>query len=246
MLAYHKGQSTFHQLDPRTKLFFFVFLSILCLLSVNTYYLLTIFVFVFLVFLANRLPFRELKDFSKIFIILSILVIIIQGFFYPLGQTALYRILDFTLTLEGVVFGIGISFRLFILLFAVSILMLTNRPKEMMESLGNFLPKDLAFSLTTAFRFIPIFQSEIKTIMISQESRGLRKRGPKKITAYFPIIVPLFAKALTRARNLAVSVESRGFGKGKTKYDLKMKTKDWLVIFGTLAFGTFLVIFHLV
>jgi len=237
MLRYHQGQSTFHKLDPRTKLFFFVSLSVFCLLSVNVYYLLTVFIFAFLVFTVNRLPLRELKDFSKIFIILSVLVITIQGFFYPLGQTALYNILGFVVTLEGVVFGIGISFRLFTLLFAVSIFMLTTRPKEMMESLGNFLPKDIAFSLTTAFRFIPIFQSEINTIMISQESRGHGKGRMKKITSYFPIIVPLLAKALTRAKYLAMSVESRGFGKGKTRYEMEMRKADWLVIIGTLTFG---------
>lgn len=242
MLRYHKGQSAFHGLDPRTKLFFFVSLSILCLLSVNVYYLFTIFFFTFLIFSLNRLPFHELKNFSKIFLLLSVLVILIQGFFYPLGQTPIYQVLDFTLTLEGVIFGVGISFRLFTLLFALSIFMLTSRPKEMMESLGNFMPKDLAFSLTTAFRFIPILQSEINNIMISQESRGLKRRRMKKITAYFPIIVPLLAKALTRAKYLAMSVESRGFGGNSIKYETRMEARDWLVVFGTLAFGTFLLL----
>lgn len=244
MLVYKEGKSLFHKLDPRTKLFFFVFISVLCLVSTNLYYLLTIFVFTFLVFLVNGLPFRELKNPSKIFMALSLFVIVIQGFFYPMGKTAVYRIFDFAFTLEGLIFGIGISFRLFTLLLAISVFMLTTRPKEMMESLGNFLPKDLAFSLATAFRFIPIFQTEIKAIMISQESRGLGRKRRKKLTSYFPVIVPLFAKALTRAKNLAISVESRGFGRARIKYDLKMGRKDWLVVLGTTTFGILLFLFH--
>ena len=243
MLRYSNGEGFLHELDPRTKLSFFFFISTLSLLSTNMIYLSSLFVFTLSVFLISRLSFKEIKGFSKFFVILSVFVVIFQGFFYPLGKTAFSPI---PLTLEGLAFGFAISLRLFTILFSLSILMLTTKQKNLLEALGNFIPKDFALSLTTAFRFIPIMEEETKTIIISQEARGLRKKGSRKLTAYFPILVPLLAKALTRARNLAISVESRGFGKVRTKYELKMKTKDWLVIFGTLAFGVFLITFHLV
>lgn len=244
MLGYHEGSSLLHRLDPRTKLFLSVFISLLSLLSTNLYYLITVFLFSFFIFLLNRLPIRHLGYFSRMFVMLSIIITIFQGFFYPQAETIIYRILYFSMSLEGILFGAGISFRLFTILFAFSIFALTTRPKEMMESFGNFMPKDIAFSLTTAFRFIPIFQTEIKIISISQETRGLRKSGAKKITSYLPVMVPLFSKALMRAKNLAVSVESRGFGRSKIRYDLHMKTSDWAVILGTLSFGI-LVYIHL-
>lgn len=235
MLNYIKRKSFFHTLDPRTKLFFFIFFSFLSLVSTKTLYLSAIFTFIFAVFLLNRLPFREIRSFSKIFILLSIVVIVIQGFFYPSGKTTVFLLLP--LKFEGLLFGLTISLRLFTILFSLSILMLTTKQKDLLHSLGNFVPKDIAFSLTTAFRSIPILEEEIKIIIISQEARGLRKAGKKKLSAYFPIIVPLFAKALTRAQYLAMSVEARGFGKAKLRYKMRMAKKDWLVIFGTAAFG---------
>ncbi|MCK4335770.1 MAG: energy-coupling factor transporter transmembrane protein EcfT [Candidatus Aenigmarchaeota archaeon] len=241
MLKYSEGESFFHKLDPRTKLFFFISLSVLSLLSTSIIYLSSVFAFTLIVFLANRLSFQKIKSFSKFFIILSIFVVILQGFFYPLGKTILSPI---PITLEGLAFGFAISLRLFTILLSLSVLMLTTKQKYLLEALGNFIPKDFALSLTTAFRFIPIIEEEARTIIISQEARGLKRRGKMKLTAYFPIIVPLFAKALTRAKNLAISVESRGFGRKRTKYDLKMKPKDWLVVAGTLAFGLCLLFFH--
>ncbi|MCD6591069.1 MAG: energy-coupling factor transporter transmembrane protein EcfT [Candidatus Aenigmarchaeota archaeon] len=233
MLRYKDGRSLFHKLDSRTKFFFFF--STLSLFSTNILYLSSIFVFTLFVFLANRLSFQDIKGFSKFFIIFSILLVIFQGFFYPFGKTHLLS--GFPITFEGIAFGFAISLRLFTILFSLAILMLTTKQKHLLESLGNFLPKDLAFSLTTAFRFIPIFEEETKTIIISQESRGLKKRGPRRLTFYFPVIVPLFTKALERAKNLAMSVETRGFGKAKTRYNLKMKTNDWIIVLGTLIFG---------
>lgn len=241
MLKYSEGESIFHGLDPRTKLFFFLFISTLSLISTGILYLSSLFAFILFIFLVNRLPFSEIKGFSKFFVILSVFVVIFQGFFYPLGKTTLFQI---PMTLEGITFGFAISLRLFAILFSLSILMLTTKQKKLLEALGNFLPKDLAFSLTTAFRFIPILEEETKAIVISQEARGLRKKGARKLTVYFPIIVPLFVKALTRAKNLALSVESRGFGRGRIKYNLKMKTKDWMVFSGTLAFGVLIIVLH--
>jgi len=235
MLRYLKVKSFFHGLDPRTKLFFFISLSVLSVVSTKIIYLSALFAFVFIIFLANRLPLREIKNFSKIFIILSLVVITIQGFFYPLGKTIIYPILP--VTLEGIIFGIAISLRLFTILFSFSVLMLSTEQKDLLHSLGKFIPRDIAFSLTTAFRSIPILEEEARTIIISQEARGLRKSGRRRLTAYFPIIVPLFAKALTRAQYLAMSVEARGFGRRRITHEMKMAKRDWLVVFGTIMFG---------
>ncbi len=241
MLKYSKGESIFHGLDPRTKLFFFLFISALSLFSTSVLYLSSLFAFILFVFLVNRLPFSEIMGFSRFFLILSVFVVLLQGIFYPLGETVLSPL---PMTLEGITFGFAVSLRLFTILFSLSILMLTTRQKKLLEALGNFLPKDFAFSLTTAFRFIPILEEETKAIVISQEARGLRKKGTRKLTVYFPVIVPLFAKALTRAKNLALSAESRGFGRARVKYDLKMRNKDWIVLFGTVAFGILIIFLH--
>lgn len=235
MLNYTERRSLFHGLDPRTKLFLFAFFSFASLASTSIIYLSAIFVFVFAVFLLNRLPFREIRNFSRFFILLSMIAIVVQGFFYPLGEAVLSPLLP--LKIEGLLFGFAISLRLFTILFSLSMLMLTTKQGDLLHALGNFMPKDIAFSLTIAFRSIPILEEEAKTIIISQEARGLRKAGKKRLAAYFPVIVPLFAKALTRAKYLAMSVEARGFGEANIKYEMKMRKRDWMLICWTIVFG---------
>ncbi|MCK5023401.1 MAG: hypothetical protein KAS04_04475, partial [Candidatus Aenigmarchaeota archaeon] len=81
-------------------------------------------------------------------------------------------------------------------------------------------------------------------IMIAQQTRGYSKRNLKKLTVHFPVIVPLLSKSLGMARTLAISVESRGFGRAKTKYNIKMKYYDWIVICVTFLFNVYLYLFY--
>ena len=243
MLRYTEGDSFFHGLDPRTKLAFFISISVLAAVSTDIAYLFTLFVFTAVVFFANRLPLKETAGFSGFFIMISVFIVVFQGFFYPLGKSAVLA--GGPVTWEGLEFGAAISLRMFSIFFSLCTLMLTTKYKSLMEALSGFMPADFAFSLSTSFRFIPTIEEETRKIMISQEARGLRKRGRRKLTAYFPVVVPLLSRSLERARNLAMSVEARGFGRSRIRYDLEMKRSDWLVIAGTVAFGVCLyVIYH--
>jgi len=228
---YIQGDTFFHKLDPKTKLLWLVTTTVLCLLSNNFYYLLAIFASVFILALALQLPFRKIFTFAKIFFILAGAVIILQGFLYPLGSQVLFSILGKAFTFEGLMFGLAIAFRLFTLAFAIPIFILTTKHKEMIESLSGYISERLAFLFTMVFRFIPIFQQEIQTISCAQQSRGLKKG----IRWYFAIIVPLLAKGLAKAKYLALSAESRGFGLGQRKYvKKKLKPLDWGMICGLI------------
>lgn len=233
MLRYIEGSGVFHGLSPMTKLFLFFLFSAASVLSTNVQYLFALLLVLLSAFLLGGLSFREIGGFSKFFVALSLTVILLQGFIYPLGETSVLPFLP--IKYEGLMFGLSISFRIFVILFSLSILMLTTKQRDLLGSMGRILPQDIAFSLTTAFRFMPILEEEANAINIAQAARGLRKRRAKRLTAYFPIVVPLLSKALQRARNLAMSAETRGYGMPRKRRKIEMEKKDWLAVFLSAA-----------
>lgn len=243
MIEYAKGNSLFHKLDPRTKLFWLIATSLLCIISTNFYYLLAILIWVVLTIVALKLPFMRILSFTKVFMFLAIIVIVLQGFLFP-GKEILFSILSLTFTTEGFFFGIAIAIRLLCLGFAVPVFVMTTKPKDLIESLGNHVSGEIAFMITTAFRFIPIFQRELQTIINAQQSRALKKRNMKW---YFAITIPLLIKALTRAKYMAFSIESRGFSpqlKTNKYSNSKLNKIDWIVIIFIIVFALGLMFFR--
>lgn len=76
------------------------------------------------------------------------------------------------------------------------------------------LPYRYAFTLTTALKFIPVFASEMRSIMDAQMARGVEfdTRNPvRKVQLMLPLCVPLLVTSVQRSGQSALAAESRGF-----------------------------------
>ena len=74
-----------------------------------------------------------------------------------------------------------------------------------------------AFSLTLAFRLLPLFTTTASTIVSAQACRGLdiRQGGiVRRMGRYLPLLVPLVLSSLRSADALSAALESRGLGMG--------------------------------
>jgi energy-coupling factor transport system permease protein len=100
-----------------------------------------------------------------------------------------------------------------------------------------------------ALRCIPLLMDETDRIMKAQLSRGaLLDQGsaPRRVIAFFPVIIPLFIIIFRRADELAAAMEARGYqgGKGRTRRrPLVWKKSDTgatiLTVFALVAFNFF-------
>lgn len=73
---------------------------------------------------------------------------------------------------------------------------------------------EYAFTVSAAFRFVPLLADEALRVKRAQESRGARFEGGgliARVRAWVPVFTPLFAQGLCRADRLAYAVASRGF-----------------------------------
>jgi len=210
--------SVIHKLDPRTKLYFALIITIVSLCFVDIIPLLIIFLSLIPLFLIGKIFVQWLNTLKNL-IFLAIFIIIVDTLF-----------ISFNL-------GLAMSIRLFVLISAFSLFFLTVHPDDFSQSLIQIkVPFAFAFALSLAIRFVPTLAQEAQNVREAQMVRGLElQKGNiiKKVRNFIPIIIPLIILSIQRALLIAESLESKGFGATKRRtylYPMKMKLKDYFVI----------------
>ncbi|WP_088044535.1 energy-coupling factor transporter transmembrane protein EcfT [Bacillus sp. EAC] len=237
-------ESLIHRLDARAKL-------------------LTMFLFIFIVFFANNLVTYSILF---LFVIVTVLLSKVPLNYYFNGLKTVWWLVLFTFILhvftnkegpllyqfgwveihkEGIVQGIFISIRFFLLVSITTLLTLTTNPIEITDGLESLfhpfkklgLPvHEMALMMSISLRFIPTLMEETEKIMKAQSSRGVDfSSGPLKerLKAIVSLLVPLFIHSFKRAEDLAIAMEARGYqgGEGRTKFRImNWKLRDTLCL----------------
>ncbi|MET1031686.1 energy-coupling factor transporter transmembrane component T family protein [Domibacillus tundrae] len=228
---YLPADSVVHRMDPRAKLLFiFGFVLIVFLANnVATYALLGAFTLL-IVFLSN-VKLRFLIAGLKPVILLILFTFFLHVFFTKEGEI-LAQVGFLSIYEGGVIKGVFISLRFFLLILVTSLLTLTTPPISVtdgIESLFGPLKKikvpvhELALMMSISLRFIPTLLDETDKIMKAQMARGADFTSgsiANRVKAVIPLLIPLFVSAFKRAEELAVAMEARGYkgGEGRTKY----------------------------
>ncbi|KKB75757.1 MULTISPECIES: energy-coupling factor transporter transmembrane component T family protein [Bacillus] len=232
---YVPGSSVIHRLDPRTKLlsiFLFVFIVFFANNTV-TYALLG--VFTVLAAALSKVPVRFLLKGMKpvVWIVLfTFLLHILMTREGPvLADLRLFKIYE-----QGLVQGIFISLRFIYLIVITTLLTLTTTPIEVTDGLERLLGPfkklklpvhELALMMSISLRFIPTLIEETDKIMKAQMARGADfTSGPLKdrVKAVVPLLVPLFVSAFKRAEELATAMEARGYRGGEGRTKYRQLT----------------------
>jgi len=240
---YVPGDSFVHRLDPRTKItiiFFYVFIVFLAN-NVWSYSILTAFALACM--FSSRVPIRFImKGLTPVWFL--IIFTFILHLFVTKEGTLLFEFGFLEFYSGGVIQGIAISLRFFLLILVTSLLTLTTTPLEITDAIEDMLHPlkrfkfpvhELALMMSISLRFIPTLMQETDKISRAQASRGVDFRtGPVKdrIKAVVPLLVPLFVSAFKRAEELAMAMEARGYqgGEGRTKLrQLKIEKRDTYV-----------------
>jgi energy-coupling factor transport system permease protein len=229
---YVPGNSLIHRMDSRSKLimiFMFVFIVFLAN-NALTYLLLGLFTVV--IVLLTKLPvnflLKGLKPVLWIILFTFILHLLVTkegDILLDLGFLRIYE--------EGLKQGIFISFRFLFLILMTTILTLTTTPIEITDGMESLLAPfkklrlpvhELALMMSISLRFIPTLMEETDKILKAQMARGVDfTSGPIKnrIKAIVPLLVPLFISAFKRAEELATAMEARGYRGGEGRTKLR-------------------------
>lgn len=140
--------------------------------------------------------------------------------------------------LHGVLMGVRLTTMLSLgLLFLAS-----TRVEEIATGLQRLgVPFMAAFSLTLAFRLLPLFAGSGATIVNAQACRGLDPREGnifRRLRRYLPLLVPLVLSSLRSADGMAAAIESRGLGMHPTRTSMLQAgpgIRDWIGLAVSLA-----------
>ena len=136
-------------------------------------------------------------------------------YFWPmLGLVFVIAFFSFNLQV-----GLLLVIRLFNLLSVSFVFFRTVSPEEIGATLNKIgVPYAFAFILTTAMRYVPLIRLKIRHIIDAQSSRGIDLRPRlKNVGNFMALLMPLLAQSFLLSDELALAMESRGFGrKGRT------------------------------
>lgn len=225
-----------HRLDPRTKIFLVVCVFIWSSVFNHPLYTGFVFLMVLSLVLVSR-TFTQLKLFWFGLISLALMSMILWPLFRRGGTTHLATVFGISFTVESVMYGLAVAFRLVAMVLSGLLLLTTTRIEEIelaMTRLG--LPYPMAFGFSAVFRFIPTMVGDGLTILAAQQARGVNVAGGNifsRLRNSAAIIVPLFITTMRRFGDLPVAIESRGFvpmEKRSYYLSIKMRPIDYVAI----------------
>ncbi|MHC1604470.1 MAG: energy-coupling factor transporter transmembrane component T family protein [Candidatus Methanofastidiosia archaeon] len=237
---YLPHSSFLHRLDPRVKFMLSLCIFLIAIAFTHAHILALLFGTIFLILkIGGKVPIKTFFIYLKPILPLVVLMILMWPFFRRSGDVLL-EFWKIKITDEGILMGIAMAFRILTMISATFLLLMTTQQKDIILALTQMkLPYEYGLTLAISLRYVPTLAGMAQTIMDAQRSRGLElDKGNfiEKIKKYIPILTPLIVGAIHMAQELAIAIDSRGFGHGKRTYlsKLKMRTIDF-VVFITIA-----------
>jgi energy-coupling factor transport system permease protein len=233
LTLYVPAQSRLHRLHPVTKLAGLVAFIVAAFVVDRPLALLPLCAAVFaLIVPAGGLP--NVRRLRVMFVLVFVFTLVIWTFFFR-GMVRP--------SWNGFFYGLSTAMRLDTFLAAGILFLTTTRVEEVAYALGRLgVPYTVGFTLTLAFRLVPVFFDAALAVMQAQRCRGLELgRGGlvQRLRRFVPVLVPVLIGALRRADRMAMALELRGFnsGRARTTY-LRARAGRADVVAGTLAGAT--------
>lgn len=220
--GYVDGTSFFHRMDPTWKLLWNLVIVGMVILSFDLVYALGLFLYVLaLTLTVAHIPLRRYARSITVFLGMGLFVALWKSLYSAwAGYEAVhvwYSWGPINVTREGVYDGAATLARV-IAIASVSLLFtLTTDPSRLVDSLIQVagLPYRIGYVAYAALRFIPLYDSEVRTIKQAHQIRGVGEDGRgvvTKLRLYRSLLVPLLVSGIRRAQATSIAMDSRAFG----------------------------------
>lgn len=246
--TYQKGNSLLHKLDPRLKIIYLLFFSVIFFLPVSVIKYYTVFFLIFITAVSASGLGNVLKP-VKVITPLLILIILLTPLFHPEGKELL-KIGDFTLlTSSGLSETLHLTGRFLGITVLFFIFLRTTRIDDFIRSLRYFgLSHRISVVITITVRYIPYLMSVYTNTVDAHRMRLTADTiipGKWNFTSRFKNLLSVLTSVMIQAVKgipvLAMALETRGFGRKNIPGQLKkMKALKDLSLEIILSFSLFL------
>jgi energy-coupling factor transport system permease protein len=168
-----------------------------------------------------------------LFILIFVMTFLIWTLFYgPDRAPPLFTWGPITISHTAPWFALDMALKLDCFLGAGILFLSVTRIEEFAYALTRLgMPYKVGFTMTMAFRLVPVFVDAAVTVVQAQRCRGLDfDRGGlwARTRRYVPVIVPVFMGALRRADQMAMTLDARGFQAPVPRTVLEPYRVGWL------------------
>lgn len=246
VLGYIPDVTPIHKINGTAKVIFLLLLSIACMTTYDTRFLLAMTVLSLLLFKYSNIKWHQISFVVKFICVFSLLNLIAVYIFSPEYGVTLYHsrhviwsgIGRFTLTQEQLFYEFNLALKYFCTIPLVLIFLLTTNPSEFASSLNRLgVNYKISYAVALAIRYIPDIQEDFINISLAQQARGfeMSKKGKllQRMKGTAQIVFPLIFSSLDRIETVSTAMELRRFGekKKRTWYAQQpFHSYDWFVI----------------
>jgi len=245
LLNYYAADSFLHRLNPTIKLAGLMALVVAVTMAFDPWTPLAFLTLgLFMLRVLARVPVRQFIRPLLLFLVLGALGFIsANAFFYtPLpGRpvTILWQAGGVRIILEGIRVGISLTLRMLAIVIFSMVFVATTDPTDFVLSLiqqARF-PFRLGYGILVAYRFMPMWRTELEIIRAAHRIRGAGERPTlrgrwEQLQRY---AVPLLASAIRKSERVAIAMDSKAFGAlpRRTYYrDVHVRPMDWAFLAG--------------
>lgn len=260
-LGYHPDNTVIHRLNATAKLIFLLLVSVACMTTYDTRYLLVISIFSLFLFKLANIKWHQISFVMKFIFFFSVLNLLAVYVFEPEYGVQLYGschvILEgvgrFTLTQEQLFYLFNLVLKYFCTIPLALVFLLTSNPSSFAASLNKIgLSYKISYAVSLALRYIPDIQEDFFSISQAQQARGFEMSKKGKLTQRLKgtaqIVLPLIFSSLDRIETISTAMELRRFGQKKKRtwyVDQPFLGKDYaLMLSSVVLFAISLLLFR--
>ncbi|PLS33046.1 hypothetical protein CYV26_13355 [Carnobacterium maltaromaticum] len=230
LLGYIPNATPIHRLNGASKLMCLILLSVACMTTYDTRFLLFMCAFSVLLFALSKIRWRQISFVVKFILIFSLLNILAVYIFAPEYGVELYGsrtilwegIGRYTITSEQLFYEFNLILKYICTIPLALVFLLTTNPSEFASSLNRIgVSYKISYSVALALRYIPDIQEDFFNISQAQQARGyeMSKKGKlfSRLKGTARIVLPLIFSSLERIEVISTAMELRRFGKSKKR-----------------------------
>lgn len=230
LIGYREGNGFLYRLSGVAKLLFFLLVSISCMTTYDTRFLVLVCLFSLVLFKISQIKWQQISFVMILVMIFSLLNVVMVYIFAPsygekiyAHQTILIQgIGSYHLSLEELFYLTNLMLKYFCTVPLAILFLVTTNPSQFASSLNQLgLSYKITYAVSLTLRYIPDVQEEFHTIKKAQEARGLELSQKAsvlaKIKGNLQILIPLIFSSLDRIDVVSTAMELRRFGKNKKR-----------------------------
>ncbi|MBM7643615.1 energy-coupling factor transporter transmembrane component T family protein [Streptococcus loxodontisalivarius] len=245
LIGYHEGDGLLYGLSGASKLLFFILVSIACMMTYDTRFILAMGVLSMYLFYQAKIGWKDISFVVTVIAVVAAFNLLMVYLFSPHYGAELYGREDilisagyFSVSSQELFYLFNLLLKYFCTVPLAILFLMTTHPSQFAASLSQIgISYRIAYSVSLTLRYIPDIQEEFYTIRTSQEARGLelsKKAGLiSRIKGNLQIALPLIFSSLERIETVSTAMELRRFGKNKKrtwyKYQV-LRKEDWATI----------------